>query len=462
MKKIICWFRNDLRLKDNPAFSYSTVNGLVAPIFIFDQQIGEASKWWLHNALLSLDGSLKGALQIFNGDSVKIITNLVKENKIHEVVFNACYEPHASLQEQEIKKNLDDMGVNLKIFHGNLLFEPGSIVKDDQSSYRVFTPFYKKFLNLEHMISEPVGSYKNLQALVLKHKSPKKLHELKLMPKIKWYEQFSSMWDVSEDGAHNNLKRFMKEGIVGYEENRNYPSKKNVSRLSPYLRFGQISPHRLYYEAKKQKSSDGNFFIRELLWREFYHNLLLVEPQMPTKNWQDKYDNFPWINDSRSLKLWQKGMTGYPLVDAGMRELWQTGYMHNRVRMIVASFLVKNLLIHWHKGQDWFWSCLLDADLANNSGNWQWVAGCGVDAAPYFRIFNPTAQGEKFDQTGEYTKKYVPELKDLPDKYLFKPFLAPKEILQKAGVILGKTYPYPIVDLKYSRERALAEYHKLK
>ena len=267
-------------------------------------------------------------------------------------------------------------------------------------------------------------------------------------------------WQIGENGANQQLQKFLKGGLENYGEGRNFPAKKNVSRLSPHLHFGEISPNQVWYASKDQEAVPEQF-LSELGWREFSHHLLYQFPDLPTTNLQGKFDHFPWGNNPDYLKAWQQGKTGVPIVDAGMRELWETGYMHNRVRMIVASFLVKNLLVHWHLGAEWFWDCLLDADLANNSASWQWVAGCGADAAPYFRIFNPVTQGQKFDPEGEYTRRYVPELARLPGNYLFNPWEAPLSVLRDAGVSLGNSYPHPIVDLKSSRGSALAAFATL-
>ena len=274
-------------------------------------------------------------------------------------------------------------------------------------------------------------------------------------------------WIIGEDGAQDVLATFIQKPLENYKEGRNVPAKKNVSRLSPYLHFGEISPNQAWYAAKNRgfvSASLGNnvdCFLSELGWREFSHSLLYNFPDLPRKNFQSKFDSFPWRNNQKLLTAWQQGQTGYPIIDAGMRELLQTGYMHNRVRMIVGSFLVKNLLLHWHHGADWFWDRLVDADLANNSASWQWIAGSGADAAPYFRIFNPVTQGEKFDTDGVYTKRFLPELAALPSKYLFSPWEVKEPILREAGVILGKTYPWPIIDLKASRSNALEAFKSL-
>ena len=264
---------------------------------------------------------------------------------------------------------------------------------------------------------------------------------------------------MGEDAAQNRFDIFIKSGLKGYKEGRNYPGLENVSRLSPHIHFGEISVNQIWHKIQqldsKNIADDAAHFLSEIGWREFSYYLLYYFPDLRTKNFQTKFDKFPWQKNAAFLKAWQHGKTGYPIVDAGMRELYQTGYMHNRLRMIVGSFLVKNLLIDWREGERWFWEHLLDADLANNSASWQWVAGSGADAAPYFRIFNPITQGEKFDKNGDYTRRFVPELAQLPDKYLFKPWEAPKNVLEDAGVDLGVNYPKPIVNLALSREKAL-------
>ena len=276
------------------------------------------------------------------------------------------------------------------------------------------------------------------------------------MPKIRWDKKLQPHWKIGEAGAKERLEDFFQEGLPSYKEGRNLPAKPFVSRLSPHLHFGEISPNQVWYAATFQgKTKDIDHFCSELGWREFSHSLLYYNPTLPVDNLQKKFDNFPWSNDLTRLSAWQKGRTGVPMVDAGMRELWQTGFMHNRVRMITGSFLVKNLLLHWHHGERWFWDTLVDADLANNSASWQWIAGCGADAAPYFRIFNPVTQGQKFDPDGDYVRRYIPEIAALPNKFLFSPWDAPEDLLVDLNITLGETYPKPVVDLKTSRNKAL-------
>ena len=460
----IHWFRQDLRITDNPSLEAATEFEAVLPIFILDDEnskgyeLGSASKWWLHQSLLSLNQSLDGKLSIYKNNPKDVIKNLLEEYDIQAIFWNRCYEPWRIDRDKDIKIYLDSKNIENQSFNSNLLWEPWNISKEDGTPYRVFTPYYRKgCLNSEEP-RLPTG--KASIGSIFSDKNSNTISNLNLIPKIKWYTEMEEIWEPGERGAQKKLDQFLKEGLLDYKEGRNFPSKKNVSFLSPYLHFGEISPNEVWYKAKTKESFSGiekslDHFLSELGWREFSYYLLYHFPFLPKKNFQPKFDKFPWVKNKSFLELWQKGKTGYPIVDAGMRELWKTGYMHNRLRMVVGSFLVKNLLIHWREGEDWFWDCLVDADLASNSAGWQWVAGSGADAAPYFRIFNPVTQGLKFDPDGEYTKKYIPELKLLPNKFLFNPWEAPKEILENAGIELGKDYPKPLVDLKISRELAL-------
>ena len=461
----IHWFRQDLRLNDNPSLESASQYENIIPIYILDDinpgkfEMGSASKWWLHNSLHKLNESLNGKLLVFRGDPCEILNSLIQEHKITYISWNRCYEPWRIARDKKIKSTFETKDIKIESFSGSLLWEPWSISKDDGTPYRVFTPFYKKgCLNAEEP-RLPSGRV-NLTNLYDKIESSFSIDGLGLLPEINWYESFESEWNPGEVGADDSLNDFIDSGLFNYKEGRNFPSQKFVSRLSPHLHFGEISPNEVWYRAKTRESVPGiekslAHFHSELGWREFSYYLLYHFPDLPNKNFQEKFDIFPWKENKEFLSLWQKGKTGFPIVDAGMRELWQTGYMHNRLRMIVGSFLVKNLLIDWRFGERWFWDCLVDADLASNSASWQWVAGSGADAAPYFRIFNPITQGLKFDPDGEYTKKYVPELENLPNKYLFSPWEAPKEVLMEAGIELGSNYPNPIVDLKLSREIAL-------
>ena len=467
-KTVICWFRQDLRLEDNPALFVAAEEGYVLPVYILDDsspgtwQMGSATRCWLHHSLVSLNRSFDGKLGIFRGEPLEILKTLARQHKAEKIVWNRCYEPWRMKRDQGIKATLQAEGIEVSSFNGSLLWEPHEVLKQNNTPYRVFTPFFRRgCLNALPPRTPLPAPQRMLMADTIDNSIS--VQDLNLLPSIPWDSQLISHWSVGENSARKSLLRFLDQGLNGYKEGRDFPGQNHVSRLSPALHFGELSPNTVWYEAKRCGSGqDLDHFLSELGWREFAYTLLYHNHDMPEKNLQSAFDAFPWVHNDETLIRWQQGMTGYPLVDAGMRELWQTGYMHNRVRMITGSFLVKNLLLHWHYGQQWFHDCLLDADLANNSAGWQWIAGCGVDAAPYFRVFNPVRQGEKFDPDGTYTLRFVPELAKLPKKYLFNPWEAPKNILQEAGITLGKTYPEPIVDLAISRNRALSAYASIR
>ena len=469
---VVFWFRQDLRLADNPAFTEAAKIGTVLPIYILDDvnskdyAMGQASRWWLHNSLCSLDKKLNGNLSIYKGDPKEVFDGLMVRFLIKGVFWNRCYEPWRITRDRDLKNYMESHGNKIYTFNGSLLWEPWTIKKNDGTPYKVFTPFYKRGCLSAPPPRTPLVE-PNLDHLVADESNNNNLLSLNLLPKIIWYKTMDSMWEPGEAGAARRLKVFLDCGLGGYKEGRNFPAKKNVSQLSPHLHFGELSPNQVWYSAKDscttdQLESDLNHFHSELGWREFSYSLLYNFPDLPKRNLQSKFDKFPWQSNELLLEKWKKGLTGYPLVDAGMRELWKTGYMHNRVRMIVGSFLVKNLLLDWQAGERWFWDCLIDADLASNSASWQWVAGSGADAAPYFRIFNPTSQGIKFDPDGQYVKRYLPELKNLPNKFLFNPWEAPKKVLEAANITLGTDYPFPIVDLKHSREKALEAFSTIR
>jgi len=468
---VVIWFRQDLRLNDNPALLAAHQTGCpIIPTYILDDEtsgdwkMGAASRWWLHKSLKALNETLNNKLCVRIGPAQKIMNDLLKESGAKTVYWNRCYEPWRIERDEHIQELLKKKGIEVHTFNGTLLFEPKTTRKDDDTPYRVFTPFYKNgCLGKGGEPRHPHPSPKDLS--IAKHKGLE-LKDLDLLPNIPWHEKLEQHWQPGEAGAQARLKTFLKTGLQEYKEGRNHPAKNNVSRLSPHLHFGEISPNDVWYAARTKISAegwrkDGETFLSELGWREFSNNLLYHFPDLPRKNLQKKFNTFSWRKAPKDLKLWQQGQTGFPIVDAGMRELWETGYMHNRVRMIVGSFLVKNLMLHWHHGEDWFWDTLVDADLANNSVSWQWIAGCGADAAPYFRIFNPVTQGQKFDEEGKYVLRFVPELAHMPLKYLHRPWEAPEKVLKEAGVELGVDYPLPIVDLKNSRTRALSTFSRL-
>ena len=463
----VCWFRQDMRLSDNPALSAAAEHQHVLPVYVLDTKNpgtfvpGAASQWWLHCSLHALNQSLGGKLSVYEGDPKQILADIVQRLPVTAVHWNRCYEPWSMERDTKIKTILLQMGIQGESHNGSLLWEPWDIKKDDGTPYKVFTPFYRKGCLNAAAPRKPLGSPKEMSLLQDEDKMLS-VDALDLKPKFNWDETLAPHWTIGEEGAHHRLEDFIHNGLAHYKEGRNLPAKPFVSRLSPHLRFGEISPNQVWYAATSQgDGKDIDHFCSELGWREFSYSLLYHNPDLATVNLQKKFDGFPWSDDLAALTAWKKGDTGVPMVDAGMRELWQTGFMHNRVRMITGSFLIKNLLLDWRHGERWFWDTLVDADPASNSASWQWVAGCGADAAPYFRIFNPVTQGQKFDPDGGYVRQYVPELSALPNKYIFNPWEAPADLLREANVELGVTYPKPIVNIKASRERALAAFKAL-
>ncbi len=468
-EKSIVWFRQDLRISDNEALIQASKLGPIFAIYIIDSDApksfdrGAASKLWLKKSLSSLNKSLQNKLNIYVGKPEEIITDLIKNHKIHNVFCNICYEPWKLQQDIVIEKKCIKLGVHYQSFNSNYLWKPQKVLKDNGDYYKIFTAYKKKALSMPMRKWQPKSE--NLSFIIDFNSS--NIKDIFNFDKIHaWQNKIAELWDIGEDAAIKKCNNFVENYLIGYKNGRNYPSQNNISKLSPHLHFGEISPMQIIKSINKfgysiYSNPDAEHFLSEIIWREFSSYLLYHFKELHHKNFNIKFNHFPWKNNIKLLENWQTGKTGYPIIDAGMRELWHTGYMHNRVRMIVASFLVKNLNIHWHAGRDWFWDCLVDADLANNSASWQWVAGCGADGAPYFRIFNPVLQGEKFDSDGSYTRKFVPELAKLPNKYLFKPWTVPREILQQYDIILGKTYPAPIIDLKTSRKEALERYNQL-
>ena len=467
----IVWFRKDLRLSDNSALLAASEIGEILGIYILDDcapnsfKIGSASKVWLHTSLSKLNESLNNKLNLYVGKSSEIIKSLIKRHDIKNIFWNISYEPWHLKQENEVKYICNQASIKYEAFNSNYLWNPTQILKEDGTYYKVFTAYKNKSNSFTPRASINIIKRPNF---IKDHINSTNLSDLDLLPKNKWHKIIERSWDnIGETGAKNHLDIFIKNHLFMYKDDRNYPAKDKTSKLSPHLHFGEISPSQIYNSIHiaqhlEQNKNNIESFFNELIWREFSNYLLYHFSRIHSDNFNTKFNQFSWSNNSQYLKAWQTGNTGYPLIDAGMRQLWQTGYMHNRVRMVVGSFLVKNLNIHWHNGRDWFWDCLVDADLANNSANWQWVTGCGVDAAPYFRIFNPIAQGEKFDKNGEYTKKFIPELKNMPSEYLFKPWKTPESLLKSAGVVLGLTYPKPIVNFENSRDRALELYKIIK
>ena len=470
---LIVWFRQDLRLTDNPALAAAAEGGRpVVPVYILDEAgegawaPGGATRWWLHHSLAALarDFEKRGSrLVLRQGPAAKILDALIAETGAAGVHWNRRYEPAAIARDTEIKKSLEGRGLAAKSFNASLLFEPWTIRNKSGEPYRVFTQFWKTCLAGDEP-PQPAKAPAKFAAPAAWPKSDK-LESWALLPtRPDWAAGFRESWTPGEAGASARLDEFLADAIETYAADRDRPDLPATSRLSPHLHFGEIGPRQCFHAARARANGTKGCerFLAELGWREFSHHLLYQRPDLPETALRAEFREFPWNDDAKLLRAWQKGRTGYPIVDAGMRELWRTGWMHNRVRMIVASFLVKHLLVPWKRGEDWFWDTLVDADLANNAASWQWVAGCGADAAPYFRIFNPILQGAKFDPDGDYVRKWVPEIAKLPTEHLFAPWEAPAEILAKAGVALGKSYPKPLVDHGAARARALAAFQSLR
>ena len=474
---VIYWYRQDLRTSDLPGLVAAAEAGPVIPCFIFDPDSagvwapGGASRWWLHHSLAALREAIAdigGDLLICQGDTVETLAQLAASSQASAVYTSRGYEPWAAELERRVHSRLGEEGIACKRYPGSLLFEPEQIANQSGEPFKVFTPFWKACRRQpepRQPLPRPAadaffaGTNKAAGSLACP------LEDLELLPsRPNWAAGWESKWSPGEQGAGERLEGFLDNGIGNYSEGRNHPSLDVTSRLSPHIHFGEISPRQVWHAAQRCAQSDEEVskFLSELGWREFSYHLLHHFPHIPERAFKAQFDEFPWLGSEDMLHAWQRGQTGYPIVDAGMRELWQTGYMHNRVRMVVASFLTKHLLIPWQRGEAWFWDTLVDADLASNACSWQWVAGSGADAAPYFRIFNPTAQGEKFDKAGGYVRHWVPEIAALPDKYLHEPATAPDEVLTAAGIKLGVDYPEPMVNHKQARQAALDAYGEIR
>ena len=442
--------------------------------------MGSASKWWLHHSLEALNKQLEAQnhhLHLFstqnNHSNFLILKKLCADNNVQHIFWNRRYEPQHIEHDKTLKKQLQNQEIAVHSFNNNLLSEPWQHMNKQGNPFKVFTPYWRHCKNrylTESLIPEPLP----IPELQQEHFEWRvnhsiSLNELNLLPSNpNWADEFTNHWCAGEQAAQNVWDSFLMHSIDHYEQSRNIPSIDGTSKLSPHLAFGEISVRQIWHDAIQAKTlatkniEDFDRYLSEIGWREFSYYQLFHFPKLPEENFNPRFNNFRWDSNNEHLITWQKGLTGYPLVDAGLRELWQTGYMHNRVRMVVASFLCKDLLIHWQEGAKWFWDTLLDADLASNSASWQWCAGCGADAAPFFRIFNPTTQSEKFDATGEYIRRWIPELSQMPNKYIHKPADAPLEVLNDANVEIGKTYPKPIIDHKIARLEALDRYKNLK
>ena len=474
----IVWFRDDLRLSDHPALHAASKTGApVICLYVFDEArdvpnmrpLGGAARWWLAQSLRMLQESLNAigsSLVLRQGPAAKIIAALARETHAGSVFWNEIAQaPHQAIADQ-LAAVLKEIGVSSQSFPGDLLVAPADIRNREDRGLRVFTPFWRRVLALggppeplpapDRLFPRPDLASDDLESCRLEPTHPD------------WAGGLRATWKPGEKSAQARLNAFLEGGIAGYASERDRPDREGTSGLSPHLRFGEVSPRQVWHAARfaaaerPALSGDIDKFLSELGWREFCRHLLFDEPDLATRDLQPSFDGFPWRHDEDGLRAWQHGQTGYPVVDAGMRQLWHTGVMHNRVRMVAASFLVKHLLIDWRFGEQWFWDTLVDADPGSNPANWQWVAGSGADAGPYFRVFNPVLQGEKFDPDGGYVRRWVPELARLPASVIHRPWSATSFELRAAGVELGKTYPAPIIDHKSGRERALAAYGRIR
>ncbi len=465
-------------MQDNVALHAALVrSGPVVPVYILDDagegawSAGGATRWWLHHSLAALDASLRarGSRLVFaRGNSAEILAGLVAATGARAVYWNRRYEPGVIARDKEIKAGLIAAGVEAKSFNSALLFEPHTIANKQGNPFQVFTPYWRHCLT--QAVAEPVAIKAGNFAAPSAWPESLALEEFGLLPTIKWDAGFYEAWSPGEAGAQKQLKHFVARAMETYADDRNTPGAPGTSRLSPHLHFGEIGPRQVWAAVRALAKDSGVFppsrgaqvYLTEIGWREFAHHLLFHFPSTPTQPLREDFKRFPWADDTdgEKLRAWRRGRTGYPIVDAGMRELWHTGWMHNRVRMIVASFLVKHLRLPWQRGAEWFWDTLVDADLAQNTLGWQWSAGCGADAAPYFRIFAPVTQGERFDADGAYVRRWVPEIAKLPDKFLHAPWTAPANIREFAKI--EGNYPDPIVDHAKAREEALAAFKTLR
>ena len=473
----ILWFRRDLRLTDNPALDAALATGkTLVLVYLFEdtrtdlaRPLGGASKWWLDKSLKQLSRDIKalgGELVLRQGRSEEAIPRLIEEAQATHVFWNRRYEQPAQDRDAALKKSLQSMSVEVQSFNGSLLTEPWSQKTGSGGYYKVFTPYWR---SVEKNYSPQPASAKP-KRLTTRTLHSDDLDSFNLHPEQPdWSRGFKPCWQPGEAGAHKRLEAFLNAPVSHYIDQRNRPDiETGTSGLSPHLAFGEIGPAQIWravnnrIQSGQAEEKNATVFLKEIVWREFSYALLYHNQNLATENYNQKFAHMPWRDNTEDYENWCKGQTGFPMVDAGMRQLWQTGWMHNRVRMIVASFLTKHLLLPWQIGEKWFWDTLVDADPASNAASWQWTAGSGADAAPYFRVFNPITQGPKFDETGDYVRKYCPELAGLATKYIHRPWEASPVELAAANVKLGETYPLPIIDHKEGRERALAAYQNVK
>ena len=478
-RPVIVWFRDDLRLADNRALTAAVATGQpVLTVYVFDEDspglrpLGGASRWWLHHSLAALAGDLARlgtGLCIYRGVAEALLPKLAKVANATAVFWSRRYGAAEREIDTRVKSALRDASIEAKSLNDHLLVEPWEIKTKAGEPFKVFTPFWRAVRGLGDPPA-PLGKPKRISAAEPPASlRPIKLESLGFLPtRPDWAGGLRATWTPGEGGARKQLSLFIAKRLSGYAAGRDRPDLSVTSGLSPHLHFGEISPRQVWH-AVARAAEDGTAphgdvekFLSELGWREFSYHLLFHNPDLATANFDDRFDAFPWAKDTKALRAWQRGRTGYPMIDAGLRELWHTGVMHNRLRMIAASFLIKHLLIDWRQGEQWFWDTLVDADPANNPASWQWVAGSGADAAPYFRIFNPVLQGAKFDPEGAYVRRWVPELARLSHRHIHQPWDAPAAVLEAAGITIGRNYPHPIVALDEGRARALAAFDKIK
>lgn len=475
---VIMWFRRDLRIADNPAFitACSSDADHLIPLFIdTDNELGReatgaAGRVWLHESLAALSQALEELgtrLVLRRGPAQSVLASLIEETGAEAVYWNRLYEPAVIERDKSIKSDLNQRGLDAQSYVADVLHEPWTVETGQGNPYKVFTPFWRAIRQRSH--DAPLAVPGTLPSPP-EHLESLALSDSGLMPAHDWPHKLLSSWKPGEAGAHERLERFVSEAAANYSSGRNQPATSGTSLLAPHLHFGEIGPRQVMHRIREwQHQTDqagahdnSETFLSEIGWREFGRHVLFYQPQTPYTSMDERFADFPWVDDAAAFQAWKRGETGVPMVDAGMRELWARGTMHNRLRMTVASFLTKNLRIAWQHGERWFWHTLVDADLASNVLGWQWAAGCGADAVPFFRIFNPARQGERFDPEGHYVQYWVPELADMPAKHVHAPWQAPSSVLASAGVVLGTSYPQPIVDLKSSRAEALAAFETIK
>ncbi|KPV42891.1 cryptochrome/photolyase family protein [Alicyclobacillus ferrooxydans] len=470
----IVWFRNDLRITDNPALWRAAQRGPVIPVFIHSPDgapygyAGEAAAWFIHESVTALACSLRKLgtpLVIRRGPVLSVLQDLVQETSADALYFNARYEAPSRAIDADIVQHFRASGLAVERTHAGMLMKPGAVLSEKQQPYKVFTAFWRQVMRQNVMKPLPAPAHlvpvsDQVQSL--------SLGETGLLHSVPWYEKLSEHWQPGEQGAMTQWSHFIDHVLYGYASGRDFPAHDHASRFSPYFASGALSPRWVWHqlltmrEAREIPDTDIEGFLRQLAWREFAYDNLVHVPDMVHTPMRREFERFPWRSDHDALRTWQQGRTGYPLIDAGMRQLWETGWIHNRVRMVAASFLVKHLLISWTEGAAWFKDTLVDADVANNTMGWQWVTGCGFDASPFFRIFNPVTQGEKFDPEGNYVRRWVPELRQLHPRFIHRPWEAPRHVLRDAGIELGINYPLPMVDHAAARARALLAFQSIR